>query len=70
MAAVQVTFKVLAIEKPPNLGGCFPATDIRARVTGSGQGRNRTADTRIFSPLLYQLSYLAFGARNIEKGSA
>ena len=27
-------------------------------ITG-GQGRNRTADTRIFSPLLYQLSYLA-----------
>ena len=25
----------------------------------SGQGRSRTADTRIFSPLLYQLSYLA-----------
>ena len=24
-----------------------------------GQGRNRTADTRIFNPLLYQLSYLA-----------
>ena len=24
-----------------------------------GQGRNRTNDTRIFSPLLYQLSYLA-----------
>ena len=24
-----------------------------------GQGRNRTGDTRIFSPLLYQLSYLA-----------
>ena len=22
------------------------------------QGRNRTADTRIFSPLLYRLSYL------------
>ena len=22
-----------------------------------GSGRNRTADTRIFSPLLYQLSY-------------
>ncbi len=28
-------------------------------VLHSGQGRNRTADTRIFSPLLYQLSYLA-----------
>ncbi len=27
---------------------------------GSGQGRDRTGDTRIFSPLLYQLSYLAF----------
>ena len=26
-----------------------------------GQGRNRTADTRIFNPLLYQLSYLAEG---------
>jgi hypothetical protein len=25
----------------------------------SGQGGNRTPDTRIFSPLLYQLSYLA-----------
>ena len=33
----------------------------------SGQGRDRTADTRIFSPLLYQLSYLALnGRRKIE----
>jgi hypothetical protein len=30
-----------------------------------GQGRNRTADTRIFSPLLYQLSYLAARLRNV-----
>ena len=29
----------------------------------NGQGRNRTADTRIFSPLLYQLSYLACTSR-------
>jgi hypothetical protein len=28
-----------------------------------GQGRNRTADTVIFSHLLYQLSYLAAGDR-------
>ena len=28
-------------------------------VEGGGQGRDRTADTRIFNPLLYQLSYLA-----------
>ena len=36
-----------------------------------GQGRSRTADTGIFSPLLYQLSYLAiwgFGGRRV--GSA
>jgi hypothetical protein len=29
------------------------------RCKNGGQGRNRTTDTRIFSPLLYQLSYLA-----------
>lgn len=28
-----------------------------------GQGQNRTADTGIFSPLLYRLSYLAFEKR-------
>ena len=28
----------------------------------SGQGRDRTGDTRIFSPVLYQLSYLAVAA--------
>src|SRR2546423_420074 len=28
------------------------------RASDGAQGRNRTADTRIFSPLLYQLSYL------------
>ncbi len=31
---------------------------IRLTYIG-GQGRDRTGDTRIFSPLLYQLSYLA-----------
>ena len=29
------------------------------KEVSGGQGRNRTNDTRIFSPLLYQLSYLA-----------
>ena len=28
-------------------------------LKSGGQGRNRTADTGIFNPLLYQLSYLA-----------
>ena len=44
---------------------CDPVTrqgphGIDSRGNG-GQGRNRTIDTRIFSPLLYQLSYLAAG---------
>jgi hypothetical protein len=34
-----------------------PATE-GGRESG-GQGQNRTADTRIFNPLLYRLSYLA-----------
>ncbi len=29
---------------------------------GGAEGQNRTADTRIFSPLLYQLSYLGLCA--------
>ena len=37
--------------QPPSLeGGCL-----------HGQGQNRTADTVIFSHVLYQLSYLASG---------
>ena len=31
---------------------------IMNTVNKSAQNRNRTSDTRIFSPLLYQLSYL------------
>jgi hypothetical protein len=34
-----------------------------------GQGRNRTADTGIFNPLLYQLSYLA-GNRAVASATA
>ena len=34
--------------------------DQRVSVgVNGGQGQNRTVDTRIFSPLLYRLSYLA-----------
>ena len=33
--------------------------ETQAFDSSGGQGRNRTADTGIFSPLLYQLSYLA-----------
>ena len=46
---------------------CFEAVQQQRQEVGesdnelarNGQGQNRTADTRIFSPLLYQLSYLA-----------
>ena len=31
------------------------------RDIGGAQSRNRTSDTRIFNPLLYQLSYLGTG---------
>src|SRR5690606_37719006 len=37
-----------------------------AEVIG-GQGQNRTADTGIFSPLLYQLSYLAGGRASLNR---
>ena len=33
----------------------------------NGQGRDRTADTVIFSHVLYQLSYLASGGGNIGR---
>ena len=33
------------------------------RDLSGAQSRNRTSDTRIFNPLLYQLSYLGLGSR-------
>jgi hypothetical protein len=38
---------------------------MQAVDLSGGQGRNRTTDTRIFNPLLYQLSYLAWGGREL-----
>ena len=43
-----------------------PRIDLRpcrAYVFHGGRGRNRTADTGIFNPLLYQLSYPAKAAQ-------
>ena len=36
----------------------------------SAQNRNRTSDTRIFSPLLYQLSYLGLSNKILEIAGA
>jgi hypothetical protein len=46
-----LSLATLEMEKAPAWRGLF--------ISSGGQGRNRTIDTRIFSPLLYQLSYLA-----------
>ena len=35
-----------------------PSLNREGFSRSGGDGRNRTADTRIFSPLLYQLSYI------------
>ena len=37
----------------------LPAKRALGRMNTGGLGRNRTTDTRIFNPLLYQLSYRA-----------
>ncbi len=38
----------------------------RVRCLGGGEEGNRTPDTRIFSPLLYQLSYLANAVKSMK----
>ncbi len=40
----------------------------QALELGGAQGRNRTTDTRIFSPLLYRLSYLGMALRGRGEG--
>ncbi len=53
----------LVLRQPVAAGGRQenekPRRSLRGFAIRGGQGRNRTSDTRIFSPLLYQLSYLA-----------
>ena len=51
--------RVAWIEAPAE-GAMQKAPDQRSRAFKfGGLGRNRTADTRIFNPLLYRLSYRA-----------
>ena len=45
---------------------CKPCDRLTPKKIG-GQGRNRTTDTRIFSPLLYQLSYLAIPGQSARR---
>jgi hypothetical protein len=41
--------------------------DAENGVDRSGEGRNRTGDTTVFSRVLYQLSYLARAARSLAR---
>src|SRR5262249_467629 len=41
-----------------DLGGCHVRAGAMMTSSINGQSRDRTGDTRIFSPVLYQLSYL------------
>jgi hypothetical protein len=61
----------VGIEPTPKVLETFVLPLNYAPVYG-GSGRNRTADTRIFSPLLYQLSYRAIAdeAKGNENGGA
>ena len=51
---------------------CVTGRHVNRYTTGpllnGGLGRNRTADTRIFSPLLYRLSYQAFSKMAVQTG--
>ena len=47
----------IEIEGDPQAVSRVMISDQALRSSGA-QGRNRTTDTRIFSPLLYRLSYL------------
>ena len=50
---------------------CGESTDVKKPnreglgFESGGPGRNRTTDTRIFNPLLYQLSYQAYAKARI-----
>ena len=46
----------------------LPIELFRHLFNYGGLGRNRTADTRIFSPLLYRLSYQAFSKMAVQTG--
>ena len=56
--------EVLPGQKAGDLAKKNPPRSVSRGLLACGaQGQNRTADTRIFSPLLYRLSYL--GKENV-----
>ena len=66
LGMVWVRFRLfISHQQHPTAITAHPRKTKNPRIYGvflemfGGQGRDRTGDTRIFSPLLYQLSYLA-----------
>src|SRR5690606_19676861 len=57
-----------ALHRNPRNEKGLAIIDRQALVVRGAQGRNRTTDTGIFSPLLYRLSYLGAGRRRIKPG--
>ena len=55
--------------KPGFYKKVWKLVDPRGRSNGA-RGRIRTADTRIFNPLLYQLSYPGILKRRLVQGAA
>ena len=78
VATVDITLKRLNLvpfRTPTDFSGKGPDTFIGVMRTNrycknGGQRWNRTTDTRIFNPLLYRLSYLAFTSFSLESESA
>ena len=63
--SLSLAFASASFRKTRDRGDYVGSASSRNKRDGNGgQGRNRTNDTRIFSPLLYQLSYLAIDLDN------
>ena len=63
---------IVATDRNLNTANTYKTLDFIGFYRGlfGGQGRDRTGDTRIFSPLLYQLSYLATIVQGLNGRSA
>ena len=58
MVAPKSGCRALSIHEKFKMPGLKVQKYLSMRKLSGAQGRNRTSDTRIFNPLLYQLSYL------------
>ena len=56
---------VTGLQSPVKPGNTWAKACEAFTEENGGQRQNRTVDTRIFNPLLYQLSYLAAGIMSL-----